>query len=669
MDHDMSPLLSAMDAPLIKAESVSKPTEPELVAAQSVKLEEGEIEEPRIEISPSRSLAAYSFSPPPLIDDGTCTLTQDDDTESRDEPASLRAELELAKHEYAALEERYCTLSNQHRELRKLASAYSDVIRGFSSNEDETSSVEHFRTASGRYGLQARAFEADVAGGLQALVSRAKSVRSLIEKAGGIQELEDLVSKAHMFRRKVNEVGGLLAFDHLVSEVNLLRSKQQEHAELMRNIDGLEKLKIKAAKYDRLEQTFNEMKNAHSAAAHGSSLLHANMAPMHASHNLTEIPTGIDQNRLRSNTTPVAAANMNPARANRISATRVVDDPDRDLYEAEAPVIKPQNRTGSNNVPLGPSHVSTLSVDKAYRRATLKRKGDNEPPSNHIKRPQIDVGRASALVQAILPTRSTKRLKHDLVQVDWRSARIVDGKHARNLNGGARFESLAKGPSVTTAPSPTVMAATVSSEIYSNDFQACGYSAPLPRINFVHQSRLPMVKTEDTENKQLSHHPMSISIVNDMNLQQAAIVSVRRYPIAVWVGSSPSETDSTPADLRKTDEMPSDLANFLSSELMKYINVTNLEIWNSMPANPDTCILRYIVDGHRPSGQPQTRRVCRTCSSAFVSHHRPCALLQDVDGVRTVVFLPLRDALRRGISWTDKQYWVMDPQYGRGLQA
>jgi hypothetical protein len=79
-----------------------------------------------------------------------------------------------------------------------------------------------------------------------------------------------------------------------------------------------------------------------------------------------------------------------------------------------------------------------------------------------------------------------------------------------------------------------------------------------------------------------------------------------------------------------------------------------------MPPNDDTCVLRYLLDGHRPSGQPQELRVCRTCCSRWVRHNRPCALLQVIDGVRTVVFVPLREALRRGVDWTEEAYWVKD---------
>lgn len=79
-----------------------------------------------------------------------------------------------------------------------------------------------------------------------------------------------------------------------------------------------------------------------------------------------------------------------------ISAMPLEYDPDRDLYEAPPPVAKPSNKTGSNNTPLGAPQDQPPEA--------LKRKGpENSTSSMPAKRPRVDVGRASALVQASLP--------------------------------------------------------------------------------------------------------------------------------------------------------------------------------------------------------------------------------------------------------------------------
>lgn len=70
--------------------------------------------------------------------------------------AHMKADdLELSLYEYAALEERYRTLSGQHRELRKLAQAYDEIIRGSSGYVEDAASIEQLRADAGREGLRA----------------------------------------------------------------------------------------------------------------------------------------------------------------------------------------------------------------------------------------------------------------------------------------------------------------------------------------------------------------------------------------------------------------------------------------------------------------------------------------------------------------------------------
>ncbi|CAO2654452.1 Nn.00g111850.m01.CDS01 [Neocucurbitaria sp. VM-36] len=637
---------ATVDAHLIGMNPASKPTEAELF----------EMEKPKVGMSRSQSLVACPSSPPPLMKDYSDIPEEHENCKLESEQSSLRNELELATYEYAALEERYRILQGQHRELRRLASDYNDVIRGSSTYEDQIASMEQLRAEAGQEGLRAKALEADVlrpivheAGGLNALKSHIQALRWFVEHAGALEGLEDLVSEAHMFRGKMSEVGGPQAFSYLVSEVRFLRSKQHEHDKLRYEIDELNEFKVKAAKYDKLEQAFNRISNDPTNTAMGPDLLRENM------------PVRIDEQRSCSNgASSISAAMINPARASRISTTSIEDDPDRDLYEPPAPVTEPQNRTGSNNLPLGRSHVSTHSVGETSRRKALKRKGHEELPTHAMKRPRIDVGRASALMQAALPGQSTRRAKPDLTLIDWRIARASDSDYAMETSRGGRLESLIKNPSVGTAPLSTGVTATTSSSSRSrSDIGLFTYSESRSPNNMALPSGLPVIKAENTEDEQVNHYGMNIPIYGHVDLKYTA-----GTPIAVWIGSGNPDTVSPPSDLRKADEIPSDLANFLLGELTKYASEVNINVWNSMPANRDTCILRYVVDGHRPSDQPQSRRVCLSCSSAWVRHQRPCALLQDVDGVRTIVFLPLQDSLRKGISWKDKRYWALDGWYG-----
>jgi hypothetical protein len=129
------------------------------------------------------------------------------------------------------------------------------------------------------------------------------------------------------------------------------------------------------------------------------------------------------------------------------------------------------------------------------------------------------------------------------------------------------------------------------------------------------------------------------------------------YPITLWIGGD-NPNNCNPTDLVKANNIPSELAYFISTEMKKYMGNSNFKVWNAMLPNSDTCVLRSLVDGHRPSGLPQDRRTWRTCSSAWLRHHRLYALLQEIDAVRMVVFMPLRDALRRGVAWTEKRFWA-----------
>lgn len=73
-----------------------------------------------------------------------------------------------------------------------------------------------------------------------------------------------------------------------------------------------------------------------------------------------------------------------------------------------------------------------------------------------------------------------------------------------------------------------------------------------------------------------------------------------------------------------------------------------------MMSPADDC--RYLIDGHRPSGSAQKRMACRLCTES----RRPCALLQDIDGIRTIVFVPLHANLRRGVKWANKKFWMQE---------
>ncbi|KAF1829731.1 hypothetical protein BDW02DRAFT_634212 [Decorospora gaudefroyi] len=581
--------------------------------AKPTSLEDDEMEDEQLKLP---SLVADTSSPLLLAEDFSATSQGNATADVKVEMASLRNELQLASYEYAALEERHCKLAAQHRDLRKLCSNYNDVIQGSSSYEEQSASIEQLRTEAGWEGLRVKALEGDVlrpfvrkAGGLQALVSQMQSMQSLIEKAGGLRELEALVSDTYLLQISVDEVGGLQGLHNLISEARRLRSKQQDLELLQGKTGGPNGLMAKAAKYDKLLQAFTDIQSAPVDISSAKPAVSATIG--------TVITVA-----------PPALATINPARASRMVSTPLEDDPDRDLYEAP-PIVESIRKTGSNDIPLGRSGGPTRSVSQAHERATLKREPPDELPTKIPKRPRIDIGRASAILQASLVDKDTKDTRYHVSGSSWVSDRAL------SESGSARFGQLIN--RVTT--------------------QVPDSKTPTSIISSGRRSGPPMTKLESYQCGD-RRGTSRISPIGDRFVQQSRSLLVSRYPIALWTGASNPYARESPDELKKAENIPEDLGSFLSSELTKFINNENVHRWNSMPPNKDTCVLRYLIDGHKPSGQPQERRACRICSSAWVRQHRPCALLLEVEGVRTVVFMPLRETLGKHTSWREKGYWM-----------
>ncbi|EOA85087.1 hypothetical protein ACJQWK_07086 [Exserohilum turcicum] len=513
---------------------------------QLIKFEQSELEDGDIDSSPP-SLPSEQHR-------HECTVPSDGANGHRDE-------LQLARYEYDALEQRHQKLAARHAELQKLCSAYMEVIGGFSSYEEESASIEQLRVEAGREGLRAKALEANVlkpiireAGGLQALVSQMQSVRSLIDQVGGLAELEELVSEMHLFRTSLGEIGGLQGLHHLIAEVKRLREQQIARVSMnikMRAPDGP---LAKAAKYDKLVQAFGD--------------IHA----------------------VREPSASIETTMINPARASRMVSTPLEDDPYRDLYEPP-PMEEARTKTGSNNIPLGPTRVRGQPASQACEQPSLRRDASDEWQNSPNKRPRIDSGPLS----------------------------IETPQHERQMQAPERDWA-------QFYPQPSVKV---------EDF--CN----------TEEQRLPMY----------GRQPHAITVTTEYTHLSKSVL-VGDYPIALWTGASDPSAPELPGQMKKVDHIPKGLGTFLATELSKYITKAAVRFWNEMPPNKDTCVLRYVLDGHRPSGQPQERRACRVCSAAWAGRQRPCALLLDVEGIRTLVFLPLHDGPGRHTDWRKKTYWM-----------
>lgn len=527
-------------------------------------------------------------------------------------------------------------------------------------------SIDQLQVEAGRDGLRAKALEADVlrsvvkeAGGLQALIFQMKTMRVLVDKAGGLQELEQFVLDLRTIRDTLDELKGSQGLVDLAPEVRDLLTMKQNYTELQSEVRGPDGLRTKAAKYEKLMQTFTEVQG----------------------------DTSIQQSA-------GSCTSMNPARAQMISATPLETDPDRDLYEAPPPVAKPNNRTGSNNTPLG----------TAQAQPTLKRKQpESTAASLSAKRPRVDLRRASALVQASLPAVSNKSTMRSAIQSNATEthASIVACKIQAQPNC-IKGESTLLGVvgserGMQTAAAPVKIpdwsrsdARLTNVGIFSTSGLCSDSSTPPNQCTQLQLGATPgpmgfnargspfLLPEQSGSGSYPALQPAMTAVLpldpcyNQLSVWKDYI----RHTMAFWVGAPtiPVAWNAYQSyELKKTFQIPGDLLATFAAELSSRIPIAKYSVYEAMMPNHDTCILRcekhprwkiptddsrYMIDGHRPSGVPQERTACRLCTS----HRRPCALLQDIDGVRTIVILPLRPNLRPGEKWYKKAYWVQVTQ-------
>lgn len=478
-------------------------------------------------------------------------------------------------------------------------------------------------------------------------------MQSLIEQSGGLHELQELVLDARKLRLRLDAVGGLQGLDHLVSEVNRLRADQQALAEARDNVDGPDGIKAKALKYDMLQQAFVAIQRGHAIDHPQAGPSGTPGGVMRPSSVVVPAPNAPVAN---------AVATMNPDRARLLTLAPPDCDPDWDLYEPPPPPHKHKTKTGSNKMPLGQPRNDRQSNDQEYPMTySKKRTQQDEPQTNIAKRTRVDPGRASALLQASLsharPT--TPRYASPVIKME-DSVSPIAADH--DLGRGAVMQSNSwqarlvefqgkPSASLTTTARPTLVDGPGGRPVLKRAIRE-------PSLDSIYPTAQVVVKAEVTEDRRdhtLSNQPL----VRNLGARDSVAVMVGGRPIALWIGAGDANSDVT-RKLITIDDIPLVLAKFLAYGLNRYIEELGSGEWANMPPNDDTCVLRYLLDGHRPSGQPQELRACRTCCSRWVRHNRPCALLQVIDGVRTVVFVPLREALRRGVDWTEEAYWVKD---------
>ncbi|KAF2631726.1 hypothetical protein BU25DRAFT_445804 [Macroventuria anomochaeta] len=574
-----------------------------------------------------------SSSPPPLVEDTSSILEDGEIDEHQDAADSLRNELQLSTFEYSALEDRFKRLERQHSELKDLASAYSEVIRGFSPVDGQTVSIDQLQAEAGRDGLRAKALEADVlrplireAGGLQALISQTHTMRTLIDKAGGLRELEQFVSDLRTIRGTLNELRGSQGLIGLASEVRDLLTSKQTYTDLQSELHGPNGLRTKAARYEKLMQAFVDVQTVTSFQQRNATALTASRA----TGNVRDLSPNSHSQPARGQQPLAGSAMMNPARARLISATPLESDPDRDLYEAPLPIAKPNNKTGSNSTPLGTPQVQPAAqlANQAERSSNPKRKGpDNAVPSVPAKRPRVDLGRASALVQASLPVAnnsSTARApgpsKFSFIQTG-AAAFKTRAQSNRSESAGTVTEDAGSRPQVHTALAPPKMPDWMRGDVRFGDVgfaSTPGAQTPTYSSTPLRQDADPHTDTRSgpvrfSTSSSTQHLPFSTRDQGDGSgaqtaLQAAAAVPLDprynqlsiwkdylKHPVAFWTGAS----DATAPwdafqlyDLKRNFQIPGDLLASFTGGLSKHMPIAKYSAYEMMAPNHNTCILR-----------------------------------------------------------------------------
>ncbi|KAH6644108.1 hypothetical protein C7974DRAFT_14371 [Boeremia exigua] len=530
-------------------------------------------------------------SPPPLIADAPKAINHGETNGQQSDADSLRSEsmpivihyfshlgtgeLQLSFLEYSTLEDRFKKLQRQHSELQDLASAYIEVIGGFSSTGGSMVSIDQLQAEAGREGLRTKAIEADMfrslvgeAGGLSALMSQTNTMKMLVDNVGGPRELEQFVSDLRTIRDVLCDFKGSQGLVGFASEIgDLLRSKHI-YAELQSEVLGPEGLKVRAAKYEKLVQAFNDVQNATSSKRSFA---------------------GTDT--------------MNPARARMILSTPLEADPDRDLYEAPLAVTKRNNKTGSNNTPLGASQIQPV----------LKRKGlDNSAPGIPAKRPQIDLGQASALIRASLPATTNKSTRRDSSQSIVSNSRAVPsalraGRAMSTSNvlgaGDSRPQvqtttALLKLPDwmrsdvgfgdvgLTSTPGmPRFSSMPPSQDNYTRSGSVC-FSAGIPNKTPSFSMRQPQgmqtVLQATAATRPESRHRLTV--------REDYLI----HEVACWVGASDASVswEGCGASLKRSVQIPSDLLATFAEELFRHIPTAKHSMYETMAPNQSTCVLR-----------------------------------------------------------------------------
>jgi hypothetical protein len=153
------------------------------------------------------------------------------------------------------------------------------------------------------------------------------------------------------------------------------------------------------------------------------------------------------------------------------------------------------------------------------------------------------------------------------------------------------------------------------------------------------QSRIPV-----TVSSQMSTNttPEVDSLAQSSGLQE--------YPMAVRI---PGEFGAT------TEPAEGRLASVLSEALYSHIHDARRRgRWGNLRPSKECCVLVSCI--YKAKTGPVLEWACDTCSRKKRGGNdgRPCAILDKVEGVATIVFLPLKEAQSAGRHSDEVGFWI-----------
>jgi hypothetical protein len=432
-------------------------------------------------------------------------------------------------------------------------------------------------------------------------------------------------------QQKLNIECDLRGIDALITEVRSLRATKERFTKLNSEVEGPNGLRLKASKYEALKQSLDTVKQTFDEGSNNTGQHNPpsfNEPSCDMTHGMNAGSTNWPVQSTGNRGDASAVSGMNPERARLINTTSSKGKPSRDLYEAIRPIINQQRRTGSNMIPLGTrkAQITTNLLAQSNGSVTLKRKETGDSVRHAEKRQRTDNMPPPVTVQSQLGCSDATYASGFSIQpnavfgvasipgmhrlgTSWTNGSSLERSRGESLSPsgyhptGARslamdsewrprsdFNKPREATTLVAAQSPS------STPRFAMPFvpistQALVYppgltplTPPFPRPKSA--PKMEGVRMNGSERGLLSI-PRGIA--------GNTVVEMEGYPIGLWNCAEihvAKWTHSEISRLKMGSKIPQELLSYLRGELWKMINMENVHLWNTMPANGNQCILR-----------------------------------------------------------------------------